>query len=254
MADPIVAVVEAAYAGEVSTAAWLDGIVKATATALGRGVVGNLVLRANDGMLSSAHVALHGVEVEWRETLHRTAMRMSSRELERRFTTAVSADRGVLAISASDDARSALLLDVPLDDGASARDLVATWSHVASHLAAGLRMRTLGGGSTSGCDETSGDAEAAWDALLEGRLALVDRFDRDGRRFVVARATSAEDDGALTLRERQVLASIARGHANKRIALELGVAESTVSTAIREAARKLGVRSRIELVRIFANR
>src|SRR5262245_12273027 len=80
------------------------------------------------------------------------------------------------------------------------------------------------------------DAESAWRALLDGKLAFVDRFDRDGRRFVVARATQPDERDALTVRERQVLASIALGHANKRIALDLGVSESTVSATIRAAA------------------
>jgi DNA-binding NarL/FixJ family response regulator len=87
--------------------------------------------------------------------------------------------------------------------------------------------------------------------LLEGHLTIADRFDRDGRRFVVVRASGAGERHALTLREREVLAAVALGHANKRIALELGVSESTVSAALRGAARKLGVRSRVELARIL---
>jgi DNA-binding NarL/FixJ family response regulator len=58
----------------------------------------------------------------------------------------------------------------------------------------------------------------------------------------------------LSARERQVLAFAALGHANKLIAYELGLPESTVSSALRSIARKLGARSRLELVRMFASR
>lgn len=56
----------------------------------------------------------------------------------------------------------------------------------------------------------------------------------------------------LTLRERQVAAMAARGHANKVIAHELGLQTSTVSAYLRDIARKLGVSSRVLLVRRLA--
>jgi DNA-binding NarL/FixJ family response regulator len=168
---------------------------------------------------------------------------MRSAELERRFTTAAMNERGVLTVSARADDRTAVLLDAPLD-GADAP--LATWTTIAEHLASGLRLRA------QRPPVAVEDAAAVWHALLEGRFAVSDRFDRDGRRFVVVRASGADERHALTLRERQVLGSVALGHANKRIALELGVSESTVSAALRGAARKLGVRSRVELARIFS--
>jgi DNA-binding CsgD family transcriptional regulator len=237
------ALVERAYAFDGDSAGWLSAIVRAAAAALERGVVGILVERRSDGDLASAHVALEGVAEEWRETLRRTAVRMQSAELERRFRTSVTHERGVLAVSARADERTAVLLDAPLDGGGAPP--LDAWRRAAEHLASALHLRA----QLAAADV--GDAASVWHGLLEGRFAVADRFDRDGRRFVVVRTTDAGDRSALTTREREVLASIACGHANKRIALELGVSESTVSAALRGAARKLGVRSRVELARIL---
>jgi NarL family two-component system response regulator LiaR len=50
----------------------------------------------------------------------------------------------------------------------------------------------------------------------------------------------------LTTREQQVLALIARGYSNKRIARELGIAEKTVKTHVGHVLAKLGVTDRTQ--------
>ncbi|HJL18467.1 MAG TPA: helix-turn-helix transcriptional regulator [Sandaracinaceae bacterium LLY-WYZ-13_1] len=93
-----------------------------------------------------------------------------------------------------------------------------------------------------------------WRALVAGRWSLVDRFDSDGRRFLVARRNDPEVVGPtdLSARERQVLAYAAQGHPNKYIAYVLGLAPSTVSTHLRRAMRRLGARTRGDLAAILA--
>jgi DNA-binding CsgD family transcriptional regulator len=89
-----------------------------------------------------------------------------------------------------------------------------------------------------------------WPALVEGRWSLVDHFEADGRRFVVARSNVAEvaPRPSLTARETQVVAHSARGHSLKLIGYELGISESTVRTLEARAMKKLGVASRMELI------
>ncbi len=95
-----------------------------------------------------------------------------------------------------------------------------------------------------------------WRGLADGRWSLVDHFERDGRRFLVAERNHARvrAPSALTERERQVLAYRALGHPLKLIAYELGLAESTVSRIGRDAMRKLGIDSPAELAQLFAGK
>jgi DNA-binding NarL/FixJ family response regulator len=62
----------------------------------------------------------------------------------------------------------------------------------------------------------------------------------------IAQPAGAAPPGRLTPREREVLALIGRGYANKRIALELGLSEKTVKTHVSHVLSKLGVRDRTQ--------
>jgi len=96
------------------------------------------------------------------------------------------------------------------------------------------------------------EALRIWGALVQGRWSLVDHFDKDGRRYLVARKNDPYVNGTvLTLRERQVLGFVCMGHPNKLVAYELGLATATVGVLLSTAMRKLGASSRVELIRRF---
>ncbi len=85
--------------------------------------------------------------------------------------------------------------------------------------------------------------------LLSGRWSLVDRFDSDGRRFVVAyrNPRGVLDPRRLSERERDVAARIALGKSQKCVASELGIRVSTVARVAANVTQKLGLRSTREL-------
>jgi DNA-binding NarL/FixJ family response regulator len=95
---------------------------------------------------------------------------------------------------------------------------------------------------------------ALWRGLVRGRWSLVDHFDSDGRRFVVARRNEpgAKDPRGLADRELQTAELLGFGYAPKEIAYALGLAPSTVCNALTRARVKLGLRSQIELAAFFS--
>jgi DNA-binding CsgD family transcriptional regulator len=100
------------------------------------------------------------------------------------------------------------------------------------------------------------DPDAAldlWRGLVAGRWSLLDQFDTDGRRYLVARRNDPRtpDPRALTERERQVAHFVAMGHTNKLIAYELGLSEGSVATHLRRGIEKLGVGGRVQLAERF---
>ncbi len=90
-----------------------------------------------------------------------------------------------------------------------------------------------------------------WRALVRGRWSLVDWFDSDGRRFILAipNAPDVTDPRGLTRRESQIVAYASQGHTNKIIAYRLGLSTSRVSTVLRSVMRKLQCRTRSQLVK-----
>jgi len=90
-----------------------------------------------------------------------------------------------------------------------------------------------------------------WKALVRGRWSMVDWFDSDGRRFVLAIPNSPHvtDPRGLNERESQVVAYAMLGDTNKMIAYRLGLSTSRVSLLLRSAMRKLGVQTRAQLMK-----
>jgi DNA-binding CsgD family transcriptional regulator len=93
-----------------------------------------------------------------------------------------------------------------------------------------------------------------WHALVEARWSLVEAVDVDGKRFWLARQNTPDlrHPAELTPDERHVAALTAFGHSSKLIAYELGLSPAIVSELTTRVLRKLRLRSRAELIRLFA--
>ena len=97
--------------------------------------------------------------------------------------------------------------------------------------------------------ELSGEPMAA---ELPSDWALVDHFDRDGKRyFVVATGPGARRDPRLSPREQQVASLAKLGYSNKAIGWELDVSASTVATHLAQICRKLNAAGRVPLIRML---
>jgi DNA-binding CsgD family transcriptional regulator len=101
---------------------------------------------------------------------------------------------------------------------------------------------------------SSSEALELWQGLVDGRWSLIEQYETDGRRFYVAVRNPADAIKlhALTRREAEVAAYVAKGTPTKVTAYALGLDEVTVRGYLRAAMTKLGVRSRAELVALRA--
>ncbi len=99
---------------------------------------------------------------------------------------------------------------------------------------------------------TADDALELWRALCDGTWSLVETFDTDGRRFMVAHENEPPVRGyrALSKREEQIVGFAAMGHAENLIGYEFGLSESTVRGHLDTAMAKLGVNTRLDLIRL----
>ena len=105
-------------------------------------------------------------------------------------------------------------------------------------------------------EQTRGDATSDGEptmrrlkGMVSARWTLVDQFETDGQRYVVARenAPTAMGPALLTPREKQVVSLATLGRTNKVIAYELGLAYATVRVLMARACAKLGASKRSEL-------
>lgn len=92
-----------------------------------------------------------------------------------------------------------------------------------------------------------------WQGLAQGRWSLVERFDTDGQRFILAHRNeeNVRDPRGLSRMESRVVGLAVRGYSNKLIAYHLGVSESTAGSHLNRAMAKLGISSRVELVKLL---
>lgn len=97
--------------------------------------------------------------------------------------------------------------------------------------------------SREGARSSRRSRDDLWPELIDGRFTIIDRFESDGRRVIVAYRNDdiARRPLALSQREAQALSFLRRGAANKVIALELGISEATASRVVQSALRKLGM-------------
>jgi len=93
-----------------------------------------------------------------------------------------------------------------------------------------------------------------WRPLVGSRWSLLDDFDTDGRRFVLAVENAPPTRPPrkdLSEREHQIMTQAHLGHTDKVIAYELGLAPSTVRVLLHRASRKLGASTRSEALARF---
>lgn len=102
-------------------------------------------------------------------------------------------------------------------------------------------------------DRDPDEAVNIWRGLVSGRWSLVDHFDSDGKHFLIAHKNPPQvrDRRALTERESQVAGYLAMGLPNKLVGYALGLSASSVADHAAAIRRKLGVQSRVDLVRLL---
>lgn len=97
--------------------------------------------------------------------------------------------------------------------------------------------------------EAPEEALESWWAMMHGQWSMLDWFDSDQRRYVLAipNQPNLGDPRGLTERELQVATYAALGDTGKIISYRLGVSKGTVSNALHAAMQKLGVKTQPQL-------
>jgi len=212
--------------------------------------------------------------------------RSSCEKLKTAFFASEAAKANITAVNGTDPGGRALVLSLLLD-GRPAPRLRVALGRLAGQFAAALRLRLRPETQPAAWLDPSGrvldahgDAVAdraalrrqalaierarreeprnpdaalsSWKGLVEGRWTVVERFEADGRRLLIARRNepAAWHLYALSDAERKVVAFLRLSHPAKLIAYELGYSEVMVSRLTQSALRKLGLRSRAELIEL----
>jgi DNA-binding CsgD family transcriptional regulator len=326
-ARDILAIIEAAYGGEVGEAAWLRSMLDVVEPWVNRGS-GALIapfvqtgdtFRVGHGVVvSEGAVALEAASRTWLKRASEIWDDPTGRAFIRRFypTAPLVASFSELAGGKPEETARALRLPpIPSEvlgivagnpsghgcvitafthqpfgaaGAAFTRAERALWNHLAAHIATGYRLvhqeasveavldpdgkvqhleepamasRGALSAAARNVDRARGAlrrtdperAVALWSGLVDGRWTLVDHFDHDGRRFVVAKRNPPDARAwhTLTDNERAVVHYAAHGHPHKLIAYELGITVPTVANRLASAARKVGAESRLALVTAY---
>lgn len=86
--------------------------------------------------------------------------------------------------------------------------------------------------------------------VMDGEASVDHRILTGVLRIGAVPGNETDDRASLTSREREVLRGVMEGHANKEIAADLQISESSVKAALQQLFHKTGVRTRSQLVRI----
>lgn len=116
------------------------------------------------------------------------------------------------------------------------------------------RVRAIDAARTRAGRRDVDHALATWKGLVAGRWSLVERFERDGRRYLVARKNPPFLGRTLKLspREAQIAKLVAMGQSQKFAAYSLGLSMATISHHLAAALLKLRIRSRADLMTLHA--
>ncbi|HWP07157.1 MAG TPA: hypothetical protein VNN72_15500 [Polyangiaceae bacterium] len=95
--------------------------------------------------------------------------------------------------------------------------------------------------------------EALWHAITTGSFRIVNWYDHEGRRYLVAEPVAPEHRVAPTARQRKALALRSAGCALKVIASELGVSLTTASREVEIGLELLGLDSTAALAAVLGH-
>ncbi|MCC6623577.1 MAG: helix-turn-helix transcriptional regulator [Deltaproteobacteria bacterium] len=176
-------------------------------------------------------------EVAALSAIERRHLRRVAAHLEGGVRLRMRPDLAVAAVLRSDGR----LLDASGDDVARRRD----------DLAHQIRRVELARARTARRDP---DALEHWRALVDGTYTIVPRaagpWSTRREYLFVRNGSLARRDAQLGMREAEVVRQVARGLSQKEVAYALGISEGSVSAALERVRVRLGLGSRVELVRV----